>query len=237
MSYYYYYSELYEGSQPGVLRLELDGTWTVPELARFLFDLNETYAYLNLLDVIRVATLDNLSSFSDTKHRPELAHILELTRETLRRAAFEGSDSGALLRRLVRASSNYTGDLVLQGVELHSPGWLEVVANMNPLKHLSEIICKSIDAKTARDKTKLENDTKQKKSADERAIREMEIKSQLATKTLEVISNAFHDGHGVNADARERIVNEFTNTMQVLVQNFAPNNNITLAQIQPPSLP
>ena len=110
-------------AEVGVLRLDIDGHWTVKEFADLLIALRTSYVALNTLDYLARRA-------EDDKERVE----------GLLFGVLHGNDPKASLDLLSSISLSETADLGLFSTQYNSPGWVEVIGSWNPLK----VICETI---------------------------------------------------------------------------------------------
>jgi hypothetical protein len=142
--------------EKGILSIEIDGSWSAHEFARLLENIRETYLRLNMLDFL-AREIDSEQKDRERKserfyHRGEY-YFTDLCRETLGREnrVYRDDERGYMsipevidpkqsLSLLMSVTQRYTGDLYIGRIEYSSPGWLDFIGDLNPLKNIADFI-------------------------------------------------------------------------------------------------
>lgn len=160
----------------GILRIQLDGQWTVEEMSQLFANLSSSYVSLNAFIYISDSFDQRIRSFSGLNPRwfkhdfpyPLPPSIL-LERDLIR-----------WIEPLVHSALRESSDLYLHGIELHSPGWLEVLGRLNPLRAIEE----TIKAWRAENLKRMKNESQER-------IELRKLESQERLETLKVKSDVF----------------------------------------------
>lgn len=123
-------------NQIGILKLELDGRWTVEDMSQLFTDLSSSYVRLNAFMYLSDSFDQRIRSFSGLNPRwfkHDFPYPLPPTILLER-------DLSRWIEPLIHSALRESSDLYLHGIELHSPGWLEVLGRLNPLRAIEETI-------------------------------------------------------------------------------------------------
>jgi hypothetical protein len=126
----------------GSLRLQVEGFWSVGEFQSLLFTLDDVYK--------RVATVMTLGQL--LRHEQQRNDDFE-SEKNWQRADWSLSELyGGIMgkenlyiqpfSRVIVAIQPYVPPLGVDAVRLESPGWLQVIGNLNPLKVIADFISK-----------------------------------------------------------------------------------------------
>ena len=174
----------------GSLRLQLSGKWSVTEFATFLTRLHDAYAWINAF-FLPLSDINASRLFTDLSQIPS-------------------NDETALSvfsRNLQPQANSLVSDaeqLRLSRIELHSPGWAEVIGSLNPLTVIKEYLVLVRDWSAERRKKQLENrklelDNDQKQIENE--TKQLELQQKIEMHKLDIESKQFDND-------MKRLVNE-----------------------------
>jgi len=161
----------------GVLRAEFEGEWSLANFVSVLRRLETTYWRFVVVDEIALGHV-NLAMTLDQVHRDL---------ENVRYApvigggyAYEVADlASPIVRRLTREVQATTRQLNLLRVEYASPGFFEVIGNLNPLKLLADAVRDWRRENTARREIESQERIAQKHADTESARIELEREREL----------------------------------------------------------
>lgn len=126
-------------------KLSTDATWTVAEFASFLTTFREAYAVIGYF----LSCEPRLAVFRGWDFPERLAFV----EDDLRHAKDPVANSFEAL--------SPSDELVIKGISIASPGWVDVIGKLNPLQIIKDIIVIFRDWKSSKDRARIENQIKE----------------------------------------------------------------------------
>jgi len=171
--------ETFRFSERSALRIAIDGEWSCQEFGAFLEQTNDVYRRLNSVFVLRqapdqeAALNDSLLERSPGDDR-DFSWYLQFF--GFRRSFPEGTIGTDIpaYSQLIELSNSVVVPLQVDAISYASPGWIQLIGNLNPLKVLADFVSKWRAENTKREANLLNAQTDR-----------MRIQSDLATKILE----------------------------------------------------
>lgn len=194
------------------IRFRISGNWTCEEFGAFLHSTNDTYNRINSIFVIRRA-IDNeaqrnifLGKNDQLNDRDYSWHNQFFTVKYYSGAVDLGPPSS--FAQLMNVTNAFAEPLQIDAISYASPGWIQLIGDLNPLKVLSEFISKWREENTQREKVHRDSENSN-----------LQIRCKLAARLLEVLPKMKdHDERSRLIDLVENIV-EPTNTYIQGVKN------------------
>ena len=196
-----------------VLRIDVNGDWTVPELCGLLQGTNDAYSRLNTADFFGRAAQSERGSnkAGENWSWQEHAYYTYVFSRTLRGGRLPGERSGELERGVARSEAFHSlvatalqcvGPLRVKAIQYSSPGCLEMIGSYNPLKALADAFSGWYKIKTEGEKNRLDAQ-----------IAAMKIEFHLRSEILRAIKPALREAEPEYVEAFVRFVIEGTHTM------------------------
>ena len=147
---------LYFSAERSAIRFAIDGEWTAEEFAAFLRDTSEVYERINSLFVLRRA-IDAESRFNDEAREQKnySGQVFTWHTEFFGRLPHRPMDTFVIqppsYERLLYLTRSVSQPLQVDAISYASPGWIQLIGDLNPLKVLSEFITNWRAENTKRD--------------------------------------------------------------------------------------
>jgi hypothetical protein len=130
----------------GALRLEIDGSWSVQEFQALLLTINDVYnrvATTMMLGALVREEQRRNDAFRRQERNEQINWAWESTYYGLPRH-FEGEFffQRQPLPKALEAVRPFTAPLAIDALRLESPGWVQIMGNLNPLKVIADFIAK-----------------------------------------------------------------------------------------------
>jgi hypothetical protein len=218
----------------GALRLEIDGTWSVEEFQELLLTINDVYR--------RVATTEMLGELV----REEQRRNEDLTRQEHRedqdwtwQSLYYGSQryferefffERLPLLKAFEAVRPFVSHLAIDAVRLESPGWIQIIGHLNPLKVIADFISKWRAENTKR--KKIQSDEKRAEGA--LAFERERMRRAFALEILRLTPEA--DRHRA-AERLSEIAEYSINPSISALERVATNSRVGEAEIVEPGSP
>jgi len=222
-----------ESNRMGLMRLQIDGPWSVRDFRDLLQNTETVYNALDsvtlLGDFVRAESERNNALVATEKYSEwerywtglywgdgEEVYIPNFMPE--RRRRFESWEN--ILKTVVP----YTAKLEIAAIRLESPGWIDVLGHLNPLKTIADAISKWRAENTKRMKLKMDSKVRQEELALERekmnrkfaldvlahlpeghgqALRFAEIAEQTINPSLARLDNLLSDSRIIDAEVAD----------------------------------
>jgi len=185
----------------GALRLRIDGSWSVEEFQSLLFTLNDVYkrvaAVMTLGDLIRREQQQN-AAFLEKELRERVNWFWsDLYWSPYERYYPYERFGQEPLPRVLAGIQPLVSSLDIDAIKLQSPGWLQVIGNLNPLKVIADFISKWRAENTKRLQIKTTAATERERVHSESAL---ERERMLRAFALEVLRQLPDDQRGHHAN-------------------------------------
>lgn len=209
------------------LRLGITGSWSVEAFTDFLRGVNDTYERINAVDFFVRAiqyedheneVLEKKSNYSDIDFR--LRHMFYgFPIHGHHEVEFEQPEN---FDSLIAVAARYTGSLHVVSISFASPGWVELIGSLNPLKVLADAIVEWRKQNVEKEKIRQEAETER-----------LRIRSQFAMDILrwcESITANRRDGRDRLPDIEKKVLRP----AEDFIARIAGDGRITEVQILPP---
>lgn len=132
----------------GILQLEINGGWSAQEFTQLLEDMRVMYLQLGCLQFFAQETQrerdqvddeDQLGYFGKVLQEIIEPRIVRATRRTLETYPVQ-IDYDEIVDRLSLIALRHTGDLYVSAIYYGSPGWIDLIGALNPLKTIADFI-------------------------------------------------------------------------------------------------
>ncbi|HKQ06136.1 MAG TPA: hypothetical protein VJ464_13455 [Blastocatellia bacterium] len=175
-----------EDFEIGILRIEIDGGWSTYEFSSLLTNLRDAYLDINMIiffsrqveseynSIDRSRTISAGTRYFSDVWESETRKELEYIDSEIGRLKLSNTSTKLSLDLLKSIAQGYTTDLYINSIEYSSPGWIEVIGNLNPLKILADVITSWRRENTERKKAELDGE----KAAREASVEEERVRSQ-----------------------------------------------------------
>jgi hypothetical protein len=166
-------------SERSALRFAIDGEWSAEDFAEFLQETADAYHRINAVFILRQA-IDAEESFNSAKRENSkysqqvIAWHSELFGSSQHHPMGNIGRPPPSFEGLVQLTRTVSQPLAIDAISYASPGWLQLIGDLNPLKVLSEFITKWRAENTKREANafKFQNDR-------------LRIQAELAAKLLD----------------------------------------------------
>src|ERR1017187_7191150 len=156
----------------GMLHIRVRDEWTVKEFTTILTRIADGYEPLDQLDVLGGVLRD------ESKSKP-----IEPVWTTLYRNDSRMPPFGRSFEEILQSVSSFSCPLIVGGIKISSPGWIELIGNLNPLKVASDFITKYRAENTKRAKLQSDAHIAQQHEITER----FRIRAEFAARVLELM--------------------------------------------------
>jgi hypothetical protein len=192
-----------ESNRMGLMRLQIDGAWSVRDFRDLLITTETVY---NTLDSA-ILLGDFVRAESDKNDQIRNGEKSE--REWYWTGIYWGSEEVGEIRRQIESWETilssvvpYAARLEVADIRLESPGWITVLGHLNPLKTIGDFISKWRAENTKRTKLKMDSNARR----EELALEREKMNKKFA---LDILSH-LPEGHGQAlrfAEIAERTIN------------------------------
>jgi hypothetical protein len=221
---------LHFSSERTAIRFAIDGDWTADEFSNFLRETSEAYSRINSLFILRKA-IDAEARFNK-QAREQSNHdgqVFTWHSELFGRSfhypmGVFGTEPPSF-ERILELTRSFSQPLVVDAISYASPGWIQLIGDLNPLKVLADFITKWRAENTKRDanRMKFENDR-------------LRIQAELAEKLLDAAPKmeVHHEGGTSRLiDMAESVIKPATG----YVQRVGNDSRIVEAELARPGEP
>ncbi len=217
----------------GVLRLEIQGRWSAKEFSQLLDNTREAYLLCNVIDFsprllkgkrIRRKCLTISTAFFPTP-------FFEPDPNSKAR---EGRVIGTAesLEFLVSVAKSRTADLYVKGIQYTSPGWIDLIASLNPLKVIAESIDNWRKVNLERDKITHDTELERMRIQAQQETEKLRIQSELAKVLIQNAGSLL----GARSGPRfERVLQSVLNPTERIVAEIAKDDRIVNARLLSPA--
>lgn len=211
-------------NQLGILKIQLDGQWTVEEMSELFTNLNACYVRLNAFMYISDSFDNRIRSFSGLNQRwfkhdfPfPLPPTILLERDITR-----------WIEPLMHSALRESSELYLHGIELHSPGWLEVLGRLNPLRAIEETIKAWRAENTKRMKIESQERVELRRLESQERLEILRVKSEVFTQITNRAEQLRRDG---TSPLMEQYINLTSDQPIHQIEQLAKDTRIVDAEI------
>jgi len=212
--------------ETAVLRIGITGSWSVQGFSDLLLGVNDTYARINVVDFFARAipledeennaiSRDSSRSWMDEDQRlREMFYGFEMCgRREVEFVEPENLDS------LIGVATRYTGKLQVASISYTSPGWVELLGSLNPLKVIADAVIEWRKQNVERERIRMEADTER-----------MRIRTEFAMEVLrwcESITARRKNGRDRLPDIEKQVLRP----MEEFIARFAADGRISDMQL------
>ncbi len=220
-------------------RLEILGAWTVEEFQSLLVTINNAYKRIApimlLWELIREEKRRNNALGEENRrdqqdwHWHVLYHGSEYYGFPERPLRFRHSISDVLTVVLP-----FVVPLDIDGIKLESPGWVQVIGNLNPLKVIADFISKWRAENTKRLGIQKASETERERIRTEAAIERERLRKGFV---LEVLRQMPSDLTGTAADRLPEMIEHAINPTMNTLEHLSVDSRVRDATVVTPGLP
>ena len=204
---------LYSESQDSeaIIELKIDGYWKASDVAEFFAKIDRLYAGLNTLFFFSEAlrheqnTPDNRSTEAPVFHNIWLGESVIysiLKREHVR----EVGEGQIDLESLIGLVKTYSGTLDVNSIRYGSPGWIEFIGNLNPLKVIADAIGEYREQNTIRERDREQAEIAREKNRLDAENERRRIDGDVLKAVIQHAPHLFERNNGRLTEVNENII-------------------------------
>lgn len=199
-----------------ILQIRIDGHWTVEEFAEILRKVESTYdglntiyffAYALRLEALRNSRAHESRDFSEDSTVRNLWHGTEahyFLNKITPDEVFE--KAGPPIQSLVPVVRELSGRLILASVSYGSPGWIEMLGSLNPLKVIADVIKDWREQNTTRMQNELHAETERQKNRLHAETEQRRIQGYVLKAVLSSSPELWRENNGRLTEASEKLL-------------------------------
>jgi hypothetical protein len=121
--------------------------------------------------------------------------------------------------------------LSIDGIKLESPGWVQVIGNLNPLKVIADFISKWRSENTKRLNIQKESETERERIRTEAAVQRERIRKGFMLEVLRLMPNELR---GTASDRLPEIIEHAINPTMDTLERLSVDSRVSEAEVVPP---
>ena len=202
------------------LRLQIEGSWSVEEFQSLLLTLDDVYkrvaTVMTLGELLRQEQRQNENLQKEERYDRIDWSLSELYGGTVYPYGKEGFYvEREPFSRVVAGVQPFVSPLGVDAIRLQSPGWLQIVGNLNPLKVIADFISKWRTENTKRMQIKTTTDTERERFHTESALERERMLRGFALELLRQLPEGQRAHHaGRLAEVAEYAITPATSALQ-----------------------